>query len=142
MKITLRKQGTVLLIEIEGRMDTSMSQDFEKQLLGLIENGETHLVFDFTQVEHVTTNGLRLLLKAFKAVTQLNGRMAFHSLNWRVKRVFEVAGLTMVFRVYETREEAFAGTLYTKMLPVNILKDFKNRTREVESGRRLQREQS
>lgn len=124
MKANWKKKGTVLLIELEGRMDTSMPAEFETQLLQQIQNGETHVVFDFSQVAYVTTHGLRILLRAFKEVTSVNGRMAFHSMNERVKRIFDIAGLTMVFRIYETREEAFSGAMFTGMLPVNILKNF------------------
>lgn len=122
MQVTLNKNGTILLIELEGRLDTSTPPEFETQLLDLIESGETHLVFDLSRVEQVSASGLRVLIRAFKQVTYANGRMVFHSLNGRVKRLFEIAGLTMVFRIYETREEAVAGALFTRMLPVNILR--------------------
>jgi anti-sigma B factor antagonist len=122
MKVTLNKKGTILLVELQGRLDTSTPKEFEARLLELIESGETHLVFDLSRVEQVSASGLRVLMRAFKQVTYANGRMVFHSLNERVKRLFEIAGLTMVFRIYETREEAVAGALFTGMLPVNILR--------------------
>ena len=124
MKVNCKENGTVLLIELVGRMDTSISREFEVQLLDRIANGQTHLVFDFSRVEHVTTHGVRLLLRAFREVTTVNGRMVFHSLNERVRRVFKIAGLTMVFSIYETREEAVRGALFTGMLPINILNNF------------------
>lgn len=122
-----------MLIELIGRVDTATAREFEAQLFQTIADGETHLVFDFSQVEYVTTNGLRLLLHAFREVTAVNGRMVFHSLNERVKRVFEIGGLTMVFSIYETREDAVAGALFTGMLPINILNNFKtiNRTHQI-----------
>ena len=122
MQITLRKKGSLLLIALQGRLDTSTPREFEAKLLDLIGQGETHLVFDLSEVEQVSASGLRVLLRAFKQVTYANGRMVFHSLNERVKRHFEIAGLTMVFRIYETREEAVAGAMFTGMLPVNILR--------------------
>ena len=122
MQVTLNKKGMILLIDLKGRLDTSTPKVFEAQLLKLIESGETHLVFDLSRVEQVSASGLRVLIRAFKQVTYVNGRMVFHSLNERVKRLFEIAGLTMVFRIYETREEAVAGALFTRMLPVNILR--------------------
>jgi anti-anti-sigma factor len=121
MHMTIEKKGSVLLVTLRGRMDTSLPQEFERELFSLIASGETHLVFDLAEVEHVTSTGLRVLLRAFKEVNHVNGRMVFHSLNPRVKRIFEIAGLTMVFRICETREEAVAGALFTGMLPVNIL---------------------
>ena len=122
MQITLNKKGSLLLIALQGRLDASTPKEFEAKLLELIGDGETHLVFDLSQVEQVSANGLRVLLRAFKQVTYANGRMVFHSLNERVRRCFEIAGLTMVFRIYETREEAVSGALFTGMLPVNILR--------------------
>ncbi len=122
MQVTLNRKGAILMVELKGRLDTSASPEFEARLLELIESGETHLVFDLSQVEQASASGLRVLLRAFKEVTNANGRMVFHSMNERVKRLFEIAGLTMVFRIYETREEAVAGALFTRMLPVNILR--------------------
>jgi anti-anti-sigma factor len=122
MQVTLNKKGAILLIELKGRLDTSTPREFETQLLELIERGETHLVFDLSQVEAVSANGLRVLLRAFKLVTYANGRMVFHSPNDRVRRFFEVGGLTMLFRIYATREEAVAGAVFTGMLPANILR--------------------
>ncbi|MBI1760003.1 MAG: STAS domain-containing protein [Acidobacteria bacterium] len=121
MQITSGKLGTILCLQLQGRLDTSMPKNFEAELLRLIAQGETHLVFDCTQVEHISTSGLRVLLRAFKQITYANGRMAFHSLNERVQRIFDLAGLTLVFRIYATREEALSGVLFTQMLPVNIL---------------------
>ena len=125
MKVNWKEKGTVLLIELTGRIDTSTPSEFEVQLLNRISNGQTHLVFDFSHVEHINTQGLRLLLRVFKEVTSVNGRMVFHSLNERVRRIFKIAGLTMVFSIYETREAAVSGVLSTGMLPINILKYFK-----------------
>ena len=125
MEVNWQEKETVLLIELTGKMDTSTPRDFEAQLLNRIANGQTRLVFDFSQVEHITTQGLRLLLRAFKEVASVNGRMVFHSLNDRVRRIFTIAGLTMVFSIYETREEAVSGVLSTGMLPVKTLKYFK-----------------
>lgn len=122
MQITISKKGALLLIALQGRLDTSTPREFETKLLELIGDGETHLIFDLSEVEQVSANGLRMLLRAFKQVTYANGRMVFHSLNARVRRSFEIGGLTMVFRIYDTREEAVAGALFTGMLPVNILR--------------------
>ena len=127
MEIKMRKKGAVILIELEGRLDTSTPKEFQTQLLDLIERGERHLVFDFSRVEHVISNGLRVLLRAFKRITHADGRMVFHSLNERVRRLFEIGGFTMIFRVYATREEAVAGVLYTGMLPANLLDSFNGR---------------
>src|SRR5262245_55151918 len=68
MQVTLNKNGTILLIELEGRLDTSTPPEFETQLLDLIESGETHLVFDLSRVEQVSASGLRVLIRAFKQV--------------------------------------------------------------------------
>jgi anti-anti-sigma factor len=124
MQVTVSKKGVILFLALAGRLDASTPGAFETQLLSLIANGETHLVFDLAQVEYISSGALRVLLRAFKQVMYVNGRMAFHSVNARVKHSFEVAGLTMVFRLYDSREEAVASVLSTGMLPVNILKTF------------------
>lgn len=116
MKYTYEQRGATRIVSLQGHLDTSIPRHFEQELLGFIESGERQLVFDFAQVEYLTSAGIRLLLHVFKTMTAVNGRLAFHSLNPRVKHVFEIAGLTQVFRIYETSAEAFEGLALTGML--------------------------
>ncbi len=116
MTYSYQQRGALREVVLQGQLDTSVPRSFETELLGFIENGERQLVFDFAQVEYLTSSGIRILLHVFKTMTAVNGRVVFHSLNPRVKHVFEIAGLTQIFRIYDTPCEALQGLALTGML--------------------------
>lgn len=121
MNYSYQQRGTLREIVLQGQLDTSVPRSFESELLGFIASGERQLVFDFAQVDYLTSAGIRILLHVFKMMAAVNGRIVFHSLNPRVKHVFEIAGLTQVFRIYDTPGEALQGLALTGMLPPQAL---------------------
>ncbi|MBI1762984.1 MAG: STAS domain-containing protein [Acidobacteria bacterium] len=121
MNYSYQQRGALREVVLQGQLDTSVPRSFESELLGFIASGERQLVFDFAQVDYLTSSGIRILLHVFKTMTAVNGRIVFHSLNPRVKHVFEIAGLTQVFRIYDTPGEALQGLALTGMLPPQAL---------------------
>lgn len=121
MNYSYQHRGTLREVVLQGQLDTGVPRSFESELLSFIASGERQLVFDFAQVDYLTSAGIRILLHVFKTMTAVNGRIVFHSLNPRVKHVFEIAGLTQVFRIYDTPGEALQGLALTGMLPPQAL---------------------
>ncbi len=117
MQIVQRRIGSQLEISLRGSLDAKLPPQFETELLRLIESGERFLVFDFAQVDYVASQGLRVMLRVFKQMTAAGGRIIFHSMSQRVKKVFEIAGLVMIFRIYDSRDEAFTLNSVTGLLP-------------------------
>ena len=117
MQYTQQRIGPLLEIVLSGSLDAKLPPQFEAELLGLIEGGERLLAFDFAQVDYVASNGLRIMLRVFKQMTAAGGRISFHSMSRQVKQVFEIAGLTMIFRICDSRDEALDISRVTGLLP-------------------------
>ena len=109
MEITQEKIGTITAVALKGRMDAGTSKSVEDHLLKLIDGGEHRLVVDFTQLDYISSVGLRVLILASKKVKPLQGSIVVCSLQPTIKQVFEVAGFTTIFKVYPTRDDAVAG---------------------------------
>ncbi len=106
MNLELRKQGSAAVIAVEGRVDTVTAPDLEERILEWVDQGESHLVLDLSDVEYVSSAGLRALLVIAKTAKSCGGGLACCRLQDMVKRVFEVSGFTAVIPVYATLEEA------------------------------------
>jgi anti-sigma B factor antagonist len=117
MQYTQQRIGAQLEIALSGSLDTKLPPEFEAELLRLIEHGERLLVFDFAQVDYVGSNGLRVMLRVFKQMTAAGGRIVLHSLSQPVKKVFEIAGLAMFFRICDSRDDALDVSRVTGLLP-------------------------
>ena len=90
MNIEKKLEGTTLTIALEGRLDTTTSPDLE-ETLGASLDGVTALVFDFTQLDYLSSAGLRVLLSAQKRMNK-QGSMKLVHVNDAVKEVFDITG--------------------------------------------------
>ena len=96
------------VLQPKGRLDGSTGILFEQDVQQQIDAGETSLVVDFSQLEFVSSAGLRVLLVAAKKLKTAGGRMALCALRKPVKEVFDVTGYTTLLDVFPTRDAAVA----------------------------------
>lgn len=106
MKINESKSGSIVVLDLNGRLDASTSGMLEKKLMELLDKGEKHFVFDFSQLDYISSAGLRVLLMAAKKTGGTGGKMALACLKEHVKEVFDIAGFSAIFSICSTREEA------------------------------------
>jgi anti-sigma B factor antagonist len=100
-----RKEG-FLILSLEGRLDTNNSKIFEEKIFKLIDQGETRLVIDLSQVDYVSSAGLRGFLLASKRLSPGRGRIVFCSLQEPVKEVFDIVGFFSIFSISQSQDEA------------------------------------
>ena len=106
MEITEYKKKNSIVLELKGRLDTVTSIDLEKRIQEVMERPERQLVLDFSQLSYISSSGLRVLLMAAKRLKAVDGKMALVSLNDQNQAVFEIAGFSSVFTVYQSQDEA------------------------------------
>jgi anti-sigma B factor antagonist len=106
MEITEKKRNNIVVLELKGRLDTVSSGSLGSKILGLVDGGNRHLILDFSELEYISSSGLRVLLMAAKRVQGVDGKLALVSLNDQNQAVFELAGLSTVFTVYQSQDEA------------------------------------
>ena len=97
MEITKQADGEKLTLTLKGRLDTMTAPELEAELKENLD-GVKELVFDFTALEYLSSAGLRVLLGAQKAMSEV-GKMAIRNVNEAVMEVFEVTGFTEVFTI-------------------------------------------
>jgi len=106
MEITQAKESGIVILELKGRLDTLASSSLEKRLSDLIGGKEHKLALDFSQLDFISSSGLRVLLAAGKQLKSVRGKMVLCGLKDHVKEVFDVAGFTILFSMFPSREEA------------------------------------
>jgi anti-sigma B factor antagonist len=106
MDITEEKRGEVMLLGIKGRLDTSTASRLEEKLLALINGGERRLTLDCSQLDYISSAGLRVLLLAVKRMKEVNGKIVLCALKDQIKEVFDIAGFSSLFPSFATQEEA------------------------------------
>mgnify|MGYP002626138459 CR=1 FL=1 len=91
MTINLEKNGTTLTVKPEGRVDTNTAPMLADKLNAAL--GDTaKLVFDFSDVEYISSAGLRVLLAMQQKMDERAGAMKVLNANEAVMQVFDMAG--------------------------------------------------
>lgn len=97
MEIRKTLNGTELTIKVEGRLDTMTAPALETELRRSL-NGITDLTLDFTNLEYISSAGLRVLLSAQKVMNR-QGNMKLIHVCEPVMEVFEVTGFSDILTI-------------------------------------------
>ena len=97
MTINIEKENGVILLKIEGRLDTTTAPELEKTI-----NNEgvelKNLVLDFKGVDYISSAGLRVLLTAQKKMN-LQGSMELVNVSEAVMDIFEMTGFADILEI-------------------------------------------
>ena len=97
MTINKKQEGTTLEIVLAGRLDTTTAPQLEAELKHSID-GVTALSMDFTELEYISSAGLRVLLAAQKVMNK-QGSMVIRHANETIMEVFEVTGFIDILTI-------------------------------------------
>ena len=97
MNVITKVNGSSLEVNVEGRLDTMTSPEFEEKVNASLE-GVKDIVFDFTNLEYISSAGLRILLSLQKKMNKL-GSMKIKNPNEIVMEIFEVTGFIDILNV-------------------------------------------
>lgn len=86
-----------LTIHLNGRLDTTTAPDLEAELQESLPQ-VTHVVLDFTELEYLSSAGLRVLLGAKKALNE-EGSLIIKNVNEVVMEVFEITGFVDILTI-------------------------------------------
>ncbi len=99
----------IQVVRPQGRLDSATSPTFEKSLIGTIDGGARRLVLDFSELQYISSAGLRIVLLAAKRMKSSGGRLALCSLSRQISEVFEISGFSSILDIYPSYDEAAAG---------------------------------
>jgi len=108
MEIQTSKAGNFTEIKLTGRLDTNTAPELEKELIGIINNGEEDILVNFTTLDYISSSGLRVFLVAAKMLEAKGKKLNFCALKDYILEVFEIAGFSVLFNIFNSREEALS----------------------------------
>ena len=98
MKIEKIFDEKELTVNIEGRIDTITSKEFEDRLNEELDN-ITSLTLDFTKLEYVSSAGLRVLIATQKKLKQKDVPMTITNVNKTIKEIFRMSGFDKILEI-------------------------------------------
>ena len=98
LKITKEMSGESLTVHISGDLNIKTAPIMETELTKSISDVK-ELVLDFTDVEYISSAGLRVLLAMEKAMRRQQGSMILRNVNPAVKEIIRLAGFLQVMHI-------------------------------------------
>ena len=86
-----------LTLKVSGRLDTQTAPELEKELDASL-SGIKELTFDMTELEYVSSAGLRVILKAQKTMNA-QGSMKLTGVNESIMEVFDITGFLDILTI-------------------------------------------
>jgi anti-sigma B factor antagonist len=108
LKLRTRHTDGVIVIEVGGEVELHSAQQLRDELVQACKAEQPRIVVDLSGVSFIDSSGLGVLVGALKRVRE-RGMLSLACPQQRVRRVFEITGLTQVFPIYSRVEEAVAA---------------------------------
>lgn len=107
--IAVDHRGPVTVLRVTGEIDIYTAPRLRQTSRDLTDLGHHELVLDLTQLTFTDSTGLSVMVGARKRLIPLGGRVVLAAVPQNLARVLRITGLTKVFPVYATADEAVAA---------------------------------
>ena len=94
MNVVKTQNGSELLMEIEGGIDTTTAPELNEILSNSLDNIDS-LILDFKKVDYISSAGLRVLLVTFKDMSKKGGMIIRH-VNENDRDIYEKSGVVKI----------------------------------------------
>ena len=94
MNIIKAKKGSTLSVALQGRLNTVTARQLENEIRPILD-GVTVLIWDLSELEYMSSAGLRLL-RAAQKVMDTQGKMLVINANEAIVELFEITGFTSI----------------------------------------------
>lgn len=102
-------EGSGALIEIEGHLNSTSSQDFEEYLLKLLDKNVRFFLIDMGNLDYISSEGIGAALLIQKNINESNGYAVLCNLNKEIAGLFRLLGFDRVFSIAGDRAEAISA---------------------------------
>ncbi len=110
MNVQTQRRGDIDVVTPVGRIDSATAATFERAVNEVFAAGSQRMLLDFSQIEYVSSAGLRYTLLAGKRMkTVPGGKLVLYGLATQVREIFEISGFTAIFTICADLDAALAA---------------------------------
>ena len=111
MSIQTEIRDQVLVIRPEGSLDKAVSGELEELLTNELDEGFRLIVFDLSQLEQISSDGLRVILHLVNEVRSVGGDVAVTGMVEQVEKALDVSGFFKLIESFDDIEKAVESLL-------------------------------
>ena len=97
IEITEENEGMKAIFE--GRLDTPTAVKAQQEITPLLENADKTIILDCTNLQYISSSGLRLFLTIRKETSAKGGKVIIENINEEIRKVFMMTGFFNLFEI-------------------------------------------
>ena len=110
LSLSTRTEGDRTVVEVGGEIDVYTAPEAARAARRPGRDGQYHLVVDMEGVDFLDSTGLGVLVGGLKRVRAHDGSLRLVCTQERILKIFRITGLTKVFPIHDSVEDAIAAT--------------------------------
>ncbi len=109
LKLGHHARDGIEVIDVQGEIDMYTAPRLRELLIDLVSKGSYQLVVNLDNVGFLDSTGLGVLVGALRPVRAHGGSLDLVCTQPRIRKILKITGLTEVFGIYETVDQAIAA---------------------------------
>lgn len=99
MTTTITENGNQLIALFSGRLDTAAAIPTAEAVKPLMEASNKEIILDCSELEYISSSGLRIFLSIRKEATTRNSKVIVRNINADIRQVFMMTGFISLFEI-------------------------------------------
>ena len=109
LSLSTKTEGDQTVVTVGGEIDVYTAPKLREQLIDLVSSGNYDLIVDMENVDFLDSTGLGVLVGGLKRVRAHEGSLRLVCTQERILKIFRITGLTKVFGIHDSVDEAIAA---------------------------------
>lgn len=109
LTVKIHKQEEASVLELSGDLDAFTCGKLRDAIVELLDDGSRKIIISMSKIKYIDSSGLGTLVGGLRRINEQGGALALFGASAQVRKVFLITGLSKVFPLYETQDEAISA---------------------------------
>jgi anti-sigma B factor antagonist len=109
LEVVVERSGPATILRPMGEIDLSRAPALRHRLSEVQRGRPGRLIIDLSHVPYMDSSGVATLVEAMQVARRAGGRLVLCALQERVRSIFEIARLDMIFTIVGSPADALAA---------------------------------
>lgn len=100
------KEGKIVIVEIQGALDSNTSTDFEEYINQLLDKEKKFIILNAAGLEFVSSAGIGVVLYIQKKILTRNGHFVICNISDEILSLYRFLGFDKLFKIADNSDEA------------------------------------
>lgn len=106
LEINIENRGEEMLLKCAGRLDANWATHLNDSIDRLVRDGHYQLSLDLTEIEYLSSAGIRSLVAQYKNLKSVNGYFCIQAMSENVETVLNMVGMVDMLKEKPVKAEA------------------------------------